>query len=225
MSVSRRQIRWLGLSSALGGVLLAASTLVDEVLGNPGRVYTSDTSWHLEGPMAIIGPLVGVLMMALFIGGTVGLYVANRHLAGKAAKAGFMLLAAAFASTIAGFAISLVLPLDGGIAILFNALVVPPWVVMMPLGFLLVGLGLPKPIRRVPLVLGVILTARTVIGVVAAALSTWWPAARIVSRSDSPLGIATNVLLGLALAAIGFSMWSGGGMDRSPASSEPAVSP
>ncbi|HUF50628.1 MAG TPA: hypothetical protein VMN60_07345, partial [Longimicrobiales bacterium] len=93
-----------------------------------------------------------------------------------------------------------------------------------PLGFLLLGIGLPTPIRRVPLVLGIFLTTKSVLGMVAVALSDWWPAARVLYRSDSPLGIATAVLLGLALAAIGYSMWSGGRMDPSSASPQPAVS-
>ncbi|HUF51963.1 MAG TPA: hypothetical protein VMN60_14155, partial [Longimicrobiales bacterium] len=178
MSVSPKQMRWLGLSALVGGVLLAGSTLLDELLGNPGRVYTSETSWHVEGPMAVIGPIVGALMMALFIGGIAGLYVANRHDAGKVARAGFMMLAAAFALPMAGFVMSVILPLDGGFSILFNLLIVPPWVVLMPLGFLLLGIGLPTPIRRVPLVLGIFLTTKSVLGMVAVALSDWWPAAR-----------------------------------------------
>ena len=203
MSVSPRQVRWLGLCAIAAGTLSAVLTLVSELLGNPGRVYTSDTAWHLEGPMAIIGPLVGIVLMLLLTAGIVGLYVANRREAGRAAKAGFAVLAAALVMNIIGFALSVVVPLEGIVEVVFNVLVVPPTVAMLPLGFLLLGIGLPRPVRRIPLVLGIYLTGRSVIALAAIALRE-----PLLYRSDSLVGVASGLLFDVALAAVGYSVWS-----------------
>jgi len=209
MGISVGQMRWMGLCAMLGGALMAGGNLVDVALGHPARVYTSETSWRLEGAAAKLMPAVGAVLTLLCVLGVIALYVQQRGRAGKTGSAGFIVLLTGFASFIAGLVVAAIFGGSGGFGVLLNVLLIPAELFLIPLGFLLLGIGMRGPLRRVPLILGWYLVAQTVLRFVGIALRDRFPSASILYRSDSPVGIASAVLLGLGLAVIGYSIWAG----------------
>ena len=208
MAISVRQMRWMGLCALLGGALMAGGNLVDAVLGHPGRVYTSDTAWHLAGTVGTVLMSGGAVVMLLCSLGVVALYVQQRGRAGKAGSAGFTLILTGFACILTGIAIGAIFGVSGGFGVLLNILVIPGTLMIAP-GFLLLGMGMPNPFRRVPLILGWFGVAQTVLALGSVALRSRYPSASLLLRSDSSVGVAFSILFGLGLAVIGYSIWSG----------------
>ena len=200
MAISVRQMRWMGLCAVLGGVLMVGENLEGVVFGPIGRVYTSETSWHLAGTAGAIVWGLGVLSMFLSILGVVGLYLRQRTRANKAGSAGFILLVAGFAGIITGSAVAMTFAEGRTVDVVASILVIPG-TFMIPPAFLLLGFGMPSPSRRLPLLFGWYFVVRMV----------FFLAARGLGRREVPvgLGIATDILLGLGLAVIGYSIWSG----------------
>ena len=209
MTASAKQIRWMGLCALLGGALMAGGNLVDVVLGHPGRVYTSESSWHLAGRAGTLAMVMGIAVTLLCVLGVIGLYMKERKHAGSTASAGFILLLAGFACMVAVGAVAAIFGVDGGFGVLINVLALPAALLMIPLGFLLLGLGMPSPMRRVPLILGWFLVAKVALAFTGLALRDRFPQATFLYRSDSSFGEATSVLMGLGLAIIGYTLWSG----------------
>ena len=198
MAISVKQIRWMGLCAVLSGALYSGGGLTLSRFENPGRVYTSDTSWHLGGTVGNLIMFGGSITMLCFMLGVVGLYFLQRGRIGKAGSAGFILLLTGFGSLVVAGALLMILGWDGGSV--FNVVFTILWLAglffLMPLGFLLFAIGLPSPSRRVPLILVCIVVANLLIN-----LSGF--------KLGSALGIVSGVLPGLCLALIGYSIWSG----------------
>ena len=184
MAISVRQTRWMGLCGLLGGALWAGSSFVEVPLGNFGYL----------------------ILWPLFSLGMVGLYVQQHGRAGKAGLAGLILLLAGFASMLTVGVAGMFFGLSGE-ALLMNILAAGAMVVMLPIGFLLMGIGMPSPSRRVPLIVGLCLCAWILIGVAGRVLSDYYPFAATWFRGDSPVAGAAFFLMGIGLVAIGYSVF------------------
>lgn len=217
MAVSSRQTRGLALCALVGGGFTAAGTLAGVLFDHPGRIYTSETSWTMGGTIGNVMMAVGTLAAVLVVLGVLGLYLRHRERTRRIGSVGFKLLLAGFVAVLLGGGAYLVPGIEDELAdLLVNVLTIPGAVVMIPLGFLLLGIGMPSPHRRLPLFLGWFLVIKSALGFVGIALVGRFPWARVLYRSDSALGEATTVIFGLALVAIGYSMWVESRRDRLP---------
>jgi len=172
----------MSLCGVLGGALLVGARLVEMGIG-------------MERMRAMPG--VFVLMALLAILGVMGLYVQHRGGIGWTGRAGFFLMLAGWAGVLVGSTVTIFaesplafLPLNLG------------WVVAIPLGFLLLGIGLPSPSRTAPLIVGCYLVGGYValVPIVQAVLA---PAAVLLGNE------AQTIMMGLGLAGIGYAVWSG----------------
>ena len=190
VAISSGQMRWMGLCALLSGALMVGTRLVEIVVG-------------LERTSIMANSVVWALLSIL---GVLGLYAQHRGDAGKAGSAGFILSLAGWACVLTGSAVSVVaiiFGLSGGfsvVAILLNL----GWVVMIPLGLLLLGIGLPSPSRRVPLGVGCYLMAQVPLLLAVRALPDPFSSASILFGGD-----VSSVVLALGVAGIGYAVWSG----------------
>lgn len=185
LSLSTRQIRWMGLAGLLSGLLWA---------GNVLTLPTKFGSWWAYGH---------IVLSILFIVGLLGVYMHHREQAGKVAKAGFLLL---FASFAAWSALNI---LNTGFGVEDEALVMNllgvTWVFLMPPGFLLLGIGLKGPARAVPLVVG---CAFAMSLLMPRALFTYlFPSVTNWPGSASPMGAMAFFVMGIGLALMGYSVF------------------
>ncbi len=187
MALSVTQIRWMGICGLLGGILWAGNALT-----MPAE------------PRVIVG-YGHIALSMLFIAGLLGFYAHQRDRAGKVAKAGFILL---FTSSVAWSGLNLLgtgFGVDDG-ALLMNLLGVAFALPLAP-GFLLLGIGLKGPIRRVPLAIGIVLLAKLLLPQVG--LPDFFPSAAgfFGIRGDSPGRTAVSFLVGIGLALMGYSVF------------------
>lgn len=187
MALSVRQIRWMGLCGLLGGILWAGNALT-----MPAK------------PSVVLG-YGHIALSMLFIVGLLGFYAHQRDRAGKVAKAGFILLFTSFLAWSALNVLGTGFGVDGG-TLLMNLLGVAFALLLAP-GFLLLGIGLKGPIRRVPLAIGIVFLARFLLPQVG--LLHYFPSAASFFgiRGDSPAGITVFFLMGIGLALMGYSVF------------------
>ena len=182
MAITVGQLRWMSLCGVLGGGLLVGARLVEMGIG-----------------MERMGALPGVfvLMALLAILGVMGLYVQHRGGIGWTGRAGFFLMLAGWAGVLVGSTVTIFA--ESPLASLLDIL---GWVVAIPLGFLLLGIGLPSPSRTAPLIVGCYLVGGYValVPIVQAVLA---PAAVLLGPE------AQTIMMGLGLAGIGYAVWSG----------------
>lgn len=186
LGLSVREMRWMGISGMLAGILWAGNALT-----MPAK------------PNALLG-YAHIPLSLLFIVGLYGFYAQQRERAGKVARAGFILL---FTSFLAWSALNV---LGGGLGVrddtlLMNILGVTFALLLAP-GFLLLGIGLQGSVRRVPLALGLVFLARLLLSPV---MLRYFPstAGFFSQRGDSPAGITVFFLMGIGLAMMGYSVF------------------
>lgn len=187
MMLSSRQIRWLGLSGMLGGILWAGKYLVRVDPGDAMRGY---------GHIAV---------SLLFIAGLLGLYAQQRGYLAKPGKTGFALIFTALISWSALLILSVVFGIDDG-AWFMNVLALA---FVLPIGpaCLLLGIGLTGPVRRVALAIGAVFAAWILLLPMRALLVERFPSAVIWHRGDSPLGMTVFFLMGIGLALMGYTVF------------------
>jgi hypothetical protein len=189
IALSAKQVRWMGLGGVLGGILWAANAL------------TIPTGSLRPG---VVSGYAHIALSLLFIVGLLGFYAQHRDRAGKVARAGFVLLFTSFLAWSAlnvlgtGFGV-------GGETLFMNLLAVA-FVLLLPPGFLLLGIGLKGPSRRVPLALGILFLARVLLSPV---LVHYFPntASFFGIRGDSAAGITVFFLMGIGVALMGYSVF------------------
>ena len=206
MAISVGQMRWMGLGAVLGGALMVSVRLVDILFGHPGRVASaSGGSLRFEGTVGALILVILATTALLSILGVLGLRVQQRGHTGKSGSAGFVLLLAGFASVLAGSALSastIVFDLTGRfLGVLLALLGSLPYILMIPLGFLLLGIGLPRPSRRVPLIVGLYLVIQPWVWLVLQG--------RLASVSVLFGSEMSSIVVGLGVAGIGWMLWSG----------------
>jgi hypothetical protein len=182
MSLSARQMRWLGLGGMLGGLLWAARYLVPV---------------ELEPDRAVRGYGHIALSMLLIVG-LVGFYAQQRDRAGKVAKAGFVFL---FTSFMAWSALLVLAAVFGvGEDTLLIGLLALTFVFLLAPGFLLLGIGLKGLTRGVPLAIGAVMFVLWLLP--RATLLDYFPsAANFLYGGNSPPGA---FVMGIGLALMGY---------------------
>ncbi|MDP2958484.1 MAG: hypothetical protein Q8N53_18810, partial [Longimicrobiales bacterium] len=146
-----------------------------------------------------------IAVSMLLIAGLVGLYGQERGRAGKVAKAGFILLFTSLLAWSALLVLGMVFGVSGK-ALLMEVLGVT-FVFLLPPGFLLLGIGLEGPVRRVPLALGSLFVAWILVP--RAALIRLFPSAADFLRpgGESPLGVTVFFLMGVGAALMGYAVF------------------
>lgn len=184
LTFSARQTRLMGLAGLIGGVVWAGRYLVTVETAPAVRAYGH------------------IALSALFIAGLVAFYAQYHGNAGKTGKAGFALLFTSLSAWSALNVLGTVLGI-GDHTLVMNLLGVA-FVLPLGPGFFLLGIGLKGPARGAPLAIACafalwLFTPRAV-------LAQYFPSVTNWSRGDSPLGVAVFFLVGVGLAAMGYSV-------------------
>lgn len=182
MSITTNQMRWMSVCGVVSGALLIGARLVPMVMGT-------------ESGRAEPGVFV-LLVSALALLGVLGLYLQHRGSVGWTGRVGAWLMLAGWAGVLFGFGVATIVRSGSVLALAFLPVNLG-FLIGIPLGFLLLGIGLPSPTRRVPLVVGCYLVA-----VYAAGLVPGVP--RILLGNE-----AQTIMWGIGLAGIGIAVWSG----------------
>lgn len=184
MTVSVRQIRWMGLVGMVGGMLWAGRYLVPVEL-EPGQVVRG------YGHLAL---------SVLLVVGLVGFYAQERERVGKAGKAGFVLV---FTSLLAWSALLVLWLLGVGEDTVVMGLLALAFAFLLAPGFLLLGLGLKGPTRGVPLAIGTVMLVLWLLP--RASLLHYLPSvAAFLYGGNSPPGA---FLMGIGLTLMGYSVY------------------
>jgi hypothetical protein len=205
MSISTGQLRWMGLGAIVGGALIIGVRVVDVLFDHPGRVVSpSGNSLQFSGPAGalILSTLAALALLSTL--GVLGLNVQRRRYAGRSGTAGFVLLLVGNATTTVALALqALAVALDlssPAIWVMVNLLMIPAYVLLIPIGFLLVGVRLPTPWRYLAFSVGLYLLVQP-----------WMPRAL---RASFPIVASlfgsetSSLVLGLGAAIIGCALWS-----------------
>ena len=177
-------MRWMGLAGIAGGVIWAGRYVIPLDPGSVARAYGH------------------IALSLLFIAGLAGFYLQQGVGATRTAKAGFTCLFLSLGAWSALNILGTVFGVDDG-ALVMNVLGLA-FVLPMAPGFLLLGIGLRGWARSVPLTVGAAFVAWLL---APRLLSAYFPVMATWNRGDSPLGVLVFFLMGVGVAAIGFSVF------------------
>jgi len=205
MDVSSGRTAWLGIAALMGGSILALVTVVYQVLGNPGISVTASPMERLAGTVRLALGGVAVLLIVL---GVSGLYLQQRARTRPIGKVGVGAVVSGFAAVVLGVGVGMATGWPDALNLLLEGLMLSGEMVLVPLGFLLMGLGMPSPSGRIPLVLGCYLTLESALGFVGMALVERFPAMATFYLPGSLFDAVSAVIFGVLLAAMGYMVWS-----------------
>ena len=180
MNISARTMRWIAACALIAGALMIAARLLQLMSGSESSP-----------------PGAGVLPVAfLAVAGVLGLYAQNRD-TGKCGSVGLMMMLFGWA----GVAISTIAFMAGSQFALWYLLINLGLVVFVPVAFILLGVGLPKPFGHAYLVVGCYLIGQMLGRTV---LDTAFPPAAFLFSNE-----AATIVMGIGLMAIGYSVYAG----------------
>ena len=207
MTISMKQIRWMGFCAVFGGAIWMGLGIVFAVFEDIGRVYGSDGTGFIYGGLA--GNLLmfgmAILLLCLMLG-VVGFYTQQRAHIRKVGSIGFRILLAGISSLLIADALMMLLgyfysnhpDISFPVGLWWFIFFAAGMYLLTPVGLLLFGIGLPSPSRRVAFVL---------LGWLVAVEAMSWNGLGL----GSALGIVNIVLPGLCFALLGYSIWSRSG--------------
>jgi hypothetical protein len=204
MSVSTGRLRVMGLGAIIGGALTIGLRIVDVLFGHPGRIESSTgNSLQFSG---IAGALILALLTALTLLwtlGVLGLHMQLRQNAGRSGSAGFLLLlvgsgciTVALALQAAAVAFDVTGP---PVWAVINLLMIPGYAVLIPIGFVVAGVRLPRPWRHLAVAVGLSLLAQPWLS---SLLRGTFPSGALLFGSE-----VSSLVLALGATGIGYVLW------------------
>lgn len=175
MQISASRMRWMGAAAAVGGVLWTSGAFIP-------------AQWRAFEIPFVIGS------MALCLLGVFGFYVQQRQGAGRLGVMGLTILLIGFTFSLIAASVAELVSESHPVAGILGILA---WPLMIPLGFLLVGLGVSFRNRWVVLVVGMLLLLR------------WLPQARALLPEVLFSNVGTGALWAIGLGVIGLSVVAG----------------
>ena len=187
MNFTASQTGWMGLAAVLGGLLWVAGYVSAVFLG-------AADLWQVTLSAAPL--LMGAGLLAFYAG--------QGGRTGRLGMAGFGLL-------LVALTIVLLRPAAVWIG---NYLFPPTFAIVVPLGFLLFGLGVmragtfPRVSRSLPLVVGILLATTSLLGAFGLIFRDLSPVMQSFYRPGSPIEVLSVTCFGVGWAAMGLALWS-----------------
>jgi hypothetical protein len=181
MKISIGRMRGMGVAAVTGGVLWTGGAFIP----NEWRAFE-------------VAYVIGSMLLCLL--GVFGFYVQKRPGAGRLGAIGLTMLLAGFLFSLVAASVAELVSESHPVAGIFGILA---WPLMIPLGFLFVGLGVPIRFRWVVLAVGTLLMLR------------WLPQVKTILPDVLFSSVGTGALWAIGLAVIGYSVVSGTRAERS----------
>jgi hypothetical protein len=194
MAISTSQLRWMGLCAALPLFMWVSS-------GVAAISVSGDVVINTEGTFERI---VWAISSVLWFLGALGFYLQERQRVGKVGSTGLIFLLADFTCSLIATPVLLIFGESNIVGGIFAILA---WPLLIPIGLLLIGLGVRIPNRGVMLAVTLVLAARMLPHWAGLANPDVFPWTSILFTKYA--GFVTQLLWAVCLAIIGYAMWSG----------------